>query len=90
MNARIKKDFLLKPKHARSNRKMRDIVDQAVSALPEVGIRKSAEFMASMHVPIEVAVRALVYPKRRRAPTPPSYGRAGAKPVKFDADLFVD
>jgi hypothetical protein len=90
MNARIKKDFLLKPKHARSNRRMRDIVDQAITALPEVGIRKSAEFMASMHVPIEVAVRALVYPKRRRAVTPPSYGRAGGKAVKYATEAFVD
>jgi hypothetical protein len=89
MNARIKKDFLLKPKHARSNRKMRDIVDQAITALPEVGIRKSAEFMASMHVPVEVAVRALVYPTRRRAVTPPTYGRASGKSVKYASEAFV-
>ncbi|QCP14344.1 hypothetical protein FCL38_30960 [Pseudoduganella umbonata] len=75
MNARVKKQYLLKPQHARTNRKMRDLVDQAVTAMPEVGIRKSAEFLASMHVPVEVAVRALVYPKRRRTVTPPSYRR---------------
>ncbi|WBS04986.1 hypothetical protein OU994_12235 [Pseudoduganella sp. SL102] len=75
MNARAKKEFLLKPQHARTNHKMRDLVDQAVTALPEVGIRKSAQFLASMRVPLEVAVRALVYPKRRRAVKPPSYGR---------------
>ncbi|GGX78003.1 hypothetical protein GJV26_03975 [Massilia dura] len=77
MNARIKKQFLLKPQHARTNRKMRDLVDQAVAALPEVGIRNAAEFLASLHVPVDVAVRALVYPKRRRAVTPPSYARTG-------------
>jgi hypothetical protein len=80
MNARVKKEFLLKPKHARTNRRMRDAVDKAITAVPEVGIRKSAEFLASMHVPVDVAVRALVYPKRRRAVTPPSYGR---KPVVY-------
>ena len=79
MNARAKKQYLLKPAHARTNRRMRDLVDQAVTALPEVGVRKSAEFLASLHVPIDVAVRALVYPQRRRAVTPPSYGRAGVR-----------
>ncbi|WP_338759082.1 hypothetical protein [Massilia sp. METH4] len=78
MNARVKKQHMLKPAHARTNRRMREIVDQAVTALPEVGIRKSAEFLASLQVPFEVAVRALVYPQRRRAVTPPSYARRGA------------
>ncbi len=76
MNTRTRKEYLLKPQHARTNRRMRAIVDQAITALPEAGIRKAAEFLASMNVPCEVAVRALVYPKRRRAVIVPSYRRA--------------
>jgi hypothetical protein len=79
MNARVKKQYLLKPAHARTNHRMRGLVDQAVTALPDVGVRKAAEFLHSLHVPIEIAVRTLVYPQRRRAVTPPSYGRKGIR-----------
>ena len=53
--------------YSRTDRATSDIVDQAVSALPRVGLRQAAEFLAAMQVAPKVAVRALVYPRRRRA-----------------------
>ena len=45
----------------------RDLVNQAIAAVPKVGVQKAAEFLSSMNVPAEVAIRTLVYPARRRS-----------------------
>ncbi len=45
----------------------RDLVNQAIASIPTLGLVRAAEFLATMNVPAEVAVRALVYPKLRRA-----------------------
>ena len=45
----------------------RDLVNQAVASVPTLGLARAAEFLATMNVPAEVAVRVLVYPKLRRA-----------------------
>jgi len=50
----------------RHDMKTRAVVDQAIAALPAVGIREAAEFLSAMKVPADVAVRTLVYPGRRR------------------------
>lgn len=42
-------------------------MNQAVASIPTLGLARAAEFLATMNVPAEVAVRALVYPKLRRA-----------------------
>lgn len=52
--------------HARTDHHTRDIVDQAIAALPKVGLRRAAEFLAAMNVAPDVAVRTLCYPHRRR------------------------
>jgi hypothetical protein len=44
-----------------------DLVNQAIASIPTLGLQRAAEFLATMNVPAEVAVRALVYPARRRA-----------------------
>lgn len=51
----------------RHDMKTRAVVDQAIAALPAVGIKDAAEFLSAMKVPTEVAVRTLVYPGRRRS-----------------------
>jgi len=38
-----------------------------VAALPEVGLRRAAEFLFAMGVPQPIALRTLVYPAHRRA-----------------------
>jgi hypothetical protein len=50
----------------RSDLRTRDVVNQAIAALPEIGLKRAAEFLAAMGVPHEVAVRTLVYPTMRR------------------------
>jgi hypothetical protein len=50
----------------RSDHRTRDIVNQAIAALPEVGLRRAAEFLFAMGVPHPVALRTLVYPALRR------------------------
>jgi hypothetical protein len=50
----------------RSDYRTRDVVNQAIAALPEIGLRRAAEFLAAMGVPHEVAVRTLIYPSQRR------------------------
>jgi hypothetical protein len=50
----------------RTDMRTRDLVNQAVASIPTVGLQRAAEFLASMNVPAEIAVRALVYPSRRR------------------------
>jgi hypothetical protein len=50
----------------RTDMRTRDLVNQAIASIPTLGLQRAAEFLASMNVPTEVAVRALVYPHRRR------------------------
>ena len=52
--------------HPRHDQKTRAVVDQAIAAVPAIGIREAAEFLSAMNVPPEVAVRTLVYPHKRR------------------------
>lgn len=56
-----------RPRRARTDQATRELVDQAIAAVPKVGIRGAAEFLAAMHVEPGIAARALVYPRRRRA-----------------------
>jgi hypothetical protein len=51
----------------RLDHRTRDLVNQAVASVPTLGLQRAAEFLATMNVPAEVAVRVLVYPHRRRA-----------------------
>jgi len=51
----------------RIDQRTRDLVNQAVASVPTLGLQRAAEFLATMNVPAEVAVRSLVYPDRRRA-----------------------
>lgn len=51
----------------RTDIRTRDLVNQAVASVPTLGLQRAAEFLATMNVPAEVAVRVLVYPTRRRA-----------------------
>ena len=51
----------------RTDNRTRDLVNQAVASIPTRGLQRAAEFLATMNVPAEVAVRVLVYPNRRRA-----------------------
>ena len=51
----------------RTDSRTRDLVNQAVASVPTLGLQRAAEFLATMNVPAEVAVRVLVYPSRRRA-----------------------
>lgn len=50
----------------RTDMHTRDLVNQAVASIPTVGLQRAAEFLETMNVPAEIAVRALVYPNRRR------------------------
>jgi hypothetical protein len=50
----------------RTDMRTRDLINQAVASIPTLGLQRAAEFLASMNVPAEIAVRALVYPNRRR------------------------
>ena len=50
----------------RSDFRTRDVVNQAVAAVPTLGVQKAAEFLAAMNVPSEVAIRTLVYGTRRQ------------------------
>lgn len=51
----------------RNDIRTRDLINQAVASIPTLGLQRAAEFLATMNVPAEVAVRVLVYPNRRRA-----------------------
>jgi hypothetical protein len=54
------------PRLPRNDGRTRDLVNQAVASVPTLGLQRAAEFLATMNVPAEVAVRVLVYPQRRR------------------------
>lgn len=51
----------------RTDLRTRDLINQAIASVPTLGLQRAAEFLATMNVPAEVAVRVLVYPNRRRA-----------------------
>ena len=51
---------------ARNDHHTREVVNQAIAAVADVGIAQAAEFLKAMNVPPEVAVRTLVYPHKRR------------------------
>ena len=55
------------PRRQRTDHRTRDLINQAVASIPTLGLQRAAEFLATMNVPAEVAVRVLVYPNRRRA-----------------------
>lgn len=44
-----------------------DLINQAIASVPTLGLQRAAEFLASMNVPAEIAIRTLVYPSRRRS-----------------------
>jgi hypothetical protein len=54
------------PKQIRTDVWTREVVDQAIAAMPAIGLRQAAEFLSAMKVPPAIAVRTLVYPHRRR------------------------
>ena len=54
-------------RHQRVDGRTSGLVNQAIASIPTLGLQRAAEFLATMNVPAEVAVRALVYPARRRA-----------------------
>jgi len=56
----------LAARRPRTDMRTRDLVNQAVASVPTLGLQRAAEFLAAMGVPAEIAVRALVYPNRRR------------------------
>ena len=47
--------------HPRTDFFTRDVVNQAIAAIPVLGVQQAAEYLASMNVPPEVAIRTLVY-----------------------------
>jgi hypothetical protein len=57
---------ILEQRKPRTDMRTRDLVNQAVASVPSLGLQRAAEFLAAMNVPAEIAVRALVYPHRRR------------------------
>jgi hypothetical protein len=63
-HARDQRPPMRKP---RTDMRTRDLVNQAVASIPTLGLQRAAEFLAAMNVPAEIAVRALVYPQRRRS-----------------------
>ena len=44
----------------------RDVVNQAIAAVPTLGIAQVAEYLSSMKVPPEVAIRALCKNRKRQ------------------------
>jgi hypothetical protein len=56
----------LQRQQVRIDLRTRDVINQAIAALPEVGLKRAAEFLAAMGVPQQTAVRTLVYPQQRR------------------------
>ena len=59
--------FNVAERKPRTYMRTRDLINQAVASIPTLGLQRAAEFLAAMNVPAEIAVRALVYPDRRRA-----------------------
>ena len=51
--------------HSRTDFRTRDLVNQAIAAIPSLGVQQVAEYLSAMNVPPEVAIRAL-HPEKRR------------------------
>jgi len=54
------------PRAPRTDFRTRDVVNQAIAAIPSLGLQQVAEYLNAMNVPPEIAIRTLVYPDRRR------------------------
>lgn len=52
---------------ARTDMQTATLVQLAIAALPHIGLRRAARFLAATDVAPDIAVRTLVYPRRRRA-----------------------
>ncbi|MDQ1813231.1 hypothetical protein RBA41_07940 [Massilia sp. CCM 9210] len=50
----------------RTDFRTRDVVNQAIAAIPTLGVQQAAEYLAAMNVPPEVAIRTLIYKGTRR------------------------
>ncbi|ATQ78014.1 hypothetical protein CR152_28525 [Massilia violaceinigra] len=50
----------------RTDFRTRDVVNQAIAAMPTLGVQQAAEYLAAMNVPPEVAIRTLIYKGPRR------------------------
>ena len=53
--------------HPRNDMQTATLVQLAVAALPHIGVRRAAQFLAATEVAPDIAVRTLVYPRLRRA-----------------------
>ncbi len=51
--------------HPRTDFRTRDVVNQAIAAVPTLGFQQVAEFLSAMNVPSDVAIRALSQQRRR-------------------------
>ena len=47
--------------HPRTDFFTRDVVNQAIAAIPTLGVQQAAEYLAAMKVPPEIAIRTLIY-----------------------------
>ncbi len=54
------------PIQMRTDFRTRDVVNQAIAAVPALGVQQVAEFLSAMKVPPEVAIRILASPAARR------------------------
>ena len=52
---------------ARADLRTRDLIDQAVAALPSLGVGRSAAFLCAMNIPLPTALRCLCRPAYRRS-----------------------
>lgn len=52
---------------ARTDMQTATLVQLAIAALPHIGVRRAAQFLAATEVAPDIAVRTLVYPRQRRA-----------------------
>lgn len=52
--------------HIRTDFRTRDVVNQAIAAIPTLGLAQAAEFLSAMNVPPAVAIRALAYAVERK------------------------
>lgn len=51
--------------HLRTDFRTRDLVNQAIAAVPALGVQQCAEYLSAMKVPPEVAIRALCSRRQR-------------------------
>lgn len=50
----------------RTDFRTRDVVNQAIAAIPTLGVQQVAEFLSAMNVPAAVAIRTLAGSARRK------------------------